>query len=66
MHANRELARYYHVDQVFSQAVQNAPSIVFTDDCDVIFESGREHGLYRYLLTKLDWRAKAPVAFASS
>jgi len=45
---------YYHVDQIFQQAVENAPSIVFIDDSDVIFESGREHGLYRYLLTKLD------------
>ncbi len=45
---------YYHVDHVFQQAVANAPSIVFIDDSDVIFESGREHGLYRYLLTKLD------------
>ena len=45
---------YYHVDRVFQQAVENAPSIVFIDDSDVIFESGREHGLYRYLLTKLD------------
>lgn len=45
---------YYQVDWIFQQAVQNAPSIVFIDDSDVIFESGREHGLYRYLLTKLD------------
>jgi ATP-dependent 26S proteasome regulatory subunit len=27
---------------------------VFIDDTDVIFESGKETGLYRYLLTKLD------------
>jgi AAA+ superfamily predicted ATPase len=45
---------YYEVDWTFRQAVQNAPSVVFIDDSDVIFESGREHGLYRYLLTKLD------------
>lgn len=45
---------YHRVDHIFHCAVQNAPSIVFIDDSDVIFESGREHGLYRYLLTKLD------------
>ncbi len=37
------------------------PSVVFIDDSDVIFESGKEHGLYRYLLTKLDGlRARLP------
>lgn len=45
---------YHHVDHVFRRAISNAPSIVSIDDSDVIFESGREHGLYRYLLTKLD------------
>ncbi len=45
---------YHQVDYVFRRAIANAPSIVFIDDSDVIFESGREHGLYRYLLTKLD------------
>ncbi len=28
--------------------------MIFIDDSDVIFESGQEHGLYRYLLTMLD------------
>ncbi len=45
---------YYRIDHIFRQAAENSPSIVFIDDSDVIFESGREHGLYRYLLTKLD------------
>ncbi|MFK7768535.1 MAG: AAA family ATPase [Mariniblastus sp.] len=45
---------YDHIAQVFEQAKQNAPSVIFVDDSDVIFESGREHGLYRYLLTMLD------------
>ncbi len=45
---------YYRIDRIFDLAIENAPSIVFIDDSDVIFESGREHGLYRYLLTKLD------------
>ncbi len=31
-----------------------APSIIFIDDSDVLFESGDESGLYRYLLTMLD------------
>ncbi len=45
---------YHHVNSIFHMAIANAPSIVFIDDSDVIFESGREHGLYRYLLTMLD------------
>jgi transitional endoplasmic reticulum ATPase len=45
---------YHRVDSIFRMAIANAPSIVFIDDSDVIFESGREHGLYRYLLTMLD------------
>lgn len=45
---------YHHVDRIFRMAVRNAPAVIFIDDSDVIFESGREHGLYRYLLTKLD------------
>lgn len=45
---------YYRVDRVFDEAQSNAPAIIFIDDCDAIFQSGRELGLYRYLLTKLD------------
>ncbi len=45
---------YSMVHRVFQLAAENAPSVVFIDDSDVIFESGREHGLYRYLLTALD------------
>jgi ATP-dependent 26S proteasome regulatory subunit len=45
---------YETVNKVFEAAVRNAPSVVFIDDTDVIFESGKETGLYRYLLTKLD------------
>ena len=33
---------------------QTVSSSTFVDDSDVIFESGKEHGLYRYLLTMLD------------
>ena len=45
---------YHRIDSIFRMAIANAPSIVFIDDSDVIFESGKEHGLYRYLLTMLD------------
>ena len=45
---------YREINQVFQAAKENAPSVIFVDDSDVIFESGREHGLYRYLLTMLD------------
>lgn len=45
---------YQRVQEVFEAAKQNAPSIIFIDDSDAIFESGEELGLYRYLLTMLD------------
>jgi transitional endoplasmic reticulum ATPase len=45
---------YGTVHRVFQVAKKNAPSIIFIDDSDVIFESKEEHGLYRYLLTMLD------------
>ncbi len=45
---------YQMIHRVFQEAKENAPSIIFIDDSDVIFESGQEHGLYRYLLTMLD------------
>jgi ATP-dependent 26S proteasome regulatory subunit len=45
---------YEMVHRVFHAAQENAPSVIFIDDSDVIFESGQEHGLYRYLLTMLD------------
>jgi ATP-dependent 26S proteasome regulatory subunit len=45
---------YGMVHRVFELAKENAPSIIFIDDADAIFESGEERGLYRYLLTMLD------------
>jgi transitional endoplasmic reticulum ATPase len=45
---------YGMIHHVFESAKENAPSVIFIDDSDVIFESGEEHGLYRYLLTMLD------------
>lgn len=45
---------YSRIHRIFEAAKQNAPAIIFIDDSDVIFESGGETGLYRYLLTMLD------------
>jgi ATP-dependent 26S proteasome regulatory subunit len=45
---------YENVHRVFESAKENAPSIIFIDDADAIFETGEERGLYRYLLTMLD------------
>jgi predicted AAA+ superfamily ATPase len=40
--------------EIFDAARRNAPSVVFIDDSDVIFEDRSGSGLYRYLLTMLD------------
>jgi SpoVK/Ycf46/Vps4 family AAA+-type ATPase len=45
---------YSDIHRVMQAAQQNAPSVVFIDDSDVIFEGRDEQGLYRYLLTLLD------------
>ncbi|HEY9228228.1 MAG TPA: AAA family ATPase [Gemmatimonadaceae bacterium] len=45
---------YQHIHHIFEAAKRNAPAIIFVDDSDVIFETGQETGLYRYLLTMLD------------
>jgi tRNA A37 threonylcarbamoyladenosine biosynthesis protein TsaE len=45
---------YGQVHWIFEEAKRNAPAVIFIDDSDVIFESGEELGLYRYLLTMLD------------
>lgn len=45
---------YQKIQQVFEAAKHNAPSIIFIDDSDVIFENKDDFGLYRYLLTMLD------------
>jgi ATP-dependent 26S proteasome regulatory subunit len=47
---------YERVHDLFERAKQNAPSIIFIDDSDVLFESHEQYGpgLYRYLLTLLD------------
>lgn len=59
-------AEFYHrIQQIFEAAKQNAPSIIFIDDSDVIFESGQETGLYRYLLTMLDGLETASVGRVS-
>lgn len=45
---------YAKIQRVFESAKNNAPSIIFIDDSDVIFENKEDFGLYRYLLTMLD------------
>lgn len=45
---------YHRIQRVFEAAKSNAPSIIFIDDSDVIFENKEDFGLYRYLLTMLD------------
>ena len=45
---------YTDLKEVFDAARRNAPSVVFIDDSDVMFEGNRDPGLYRYLLTLLD------------
>ena len=45
---------YPHIHHIFELAKKNAPAIIFIDDSDVIFETGQETGLYRFLLTMLD------------
>jgi transitional endoplasmic reticulum ATPase len=45
---------YQRINQVFEAAKDNAPSVIFIDDADTIFEDGEERGFYRYLLTMID------------
>jgi AAA+ superfamily predicted ATPase len=45
---------YDTMNRVFGVAKQNAPSIIFIDDADVMFEGKEDRGLYRYLLTMMD------------
>jgi len=45
---------YSLVQWNFRQAKRAAPSVVFIDDADVLFQSDRATGLSRYLLTMLD------------
>jgi len=45
---------YQRISEIFRTAQENAPSIIFIDDGDVLFEDKEQLGLYRYLLTKLD------------
>lgn len=45
---------YCNVDAIFTKAKRNAPSVIFIDDADLIFEDSDHQGFYRYLLTMLD------------
>jgi predicted AAA+ superfamily ATPase len=42
------------IQEIFERAKQNAPSVIFIDDSDVLFENDVWFGLYRFLLTELD------------
>lgn len=42
------------VHRIFNGAKENAPSVLFIDDSDLLFEDAAGMGLYRYLLTMLD------------
>jgi shikimate kinase len=53
---------YGAVNRLFEEAKRNAPAVIFIDDSDVIFDSGSELGLYRYLLTMLDGLESASSA----
>jgi predicted AAA+ superfamily ATPase len=53
---------YGQIHYIFREAKRNAPAVIFIDDSDVIFESGEELGLYRYLLTMLDGLESASAA----
>ena len=44
---------YEKIEKIFDAAKRNAPSIIFIDDADIIFE-GKDNGFYRYLLTMMD------------
>jgi transitional endoplasmic reticulum ATPase len=45
---------YCEIKKIFEAAKRNAPSIIFIDDADVLFEGDGKAGIYRYLLTMLD------------
>jgi transitional endoplasmic reticulum ATPase len=43
-----------HIQAIVHEAIENAPSVVFIDDADLLFGIGHVAGLTRYLLTLLD------------
>ena len=45
---------YRNVSRIFDAAARNAPSVIFIDDTDLIFEGNSDSGFYRYLATMLD------------
>jgi len=45
---------YAKIREAFESARRNAPSIIFIDDADVLFDGESDRGLCRYLLTMLD------------
>jgi len=45
---------FNRIREVFSNAKQNSPSVIFIDDADVLFRTDHVYGLNRFLLTQLD------------
>src|SRR5581483_7359034 len=45
---------YCSVRRIFAAAARNAPSVIFIDDTDLIFEGNGDPEFYRYLATMLD------------
>ncbi|HLY20761.1 MAG TPA: ATP-binding protein, partial [Bryobacteraceae bacterium] len=45
---------FCRIKRVFDAAKRSAPSVVFIDDCDLLFENSHGSGFQRYLLTMLD------------
>ena len=45
---------FMEINRVFEAARKNAPSVIFIDDADVIFEGEGDRGFCRYLLTMMD------------
>ncbi len=53
---------FSEINRVFEAARQNAPSVIFIDDADVIFEGEGDRGFCRYLLTMMDGLESASAA----
>jgi transitional endoplasmic reticulum ATPase len=45
---------FSEINRLFEAARRNAPSVIFIDDADVIFEGEGDRGFCRYLLTMMD------------
>src|SRR5581483_4624206 len=45
---------YTRVHNIFTDAIENSPSVIFIDDADVLFKTERIYGFNRYMLSQLD------------